>query len=323
VLGLKQRVDRQLADDLIAALEDADERLLPKPASHPMAALLSEGARAVDKLLALVESGSPRERRDALDGLSQLLLTQAQPHAKDRLRAVLKREPDAELAGLLASALAIAGDERLMFEQLRRLGDDDPAIVASAARLLGFGRFRRAVPALKGLVSPDRFYESRHVIWALGEIGDPDALPALLIALSNAMRVVDCLIAIGKIGELTSVPHVTPLLMLGTAEQKDAAARALSMILDKNRELLRSETSMREALFPFIERELSDLSSAITVSTRFHLLLCLARLGVKLDPARLRTWLGLPVDAVKASTASGKRQTSVFNKPGAAKKLKR
>ena len=38
----------------------------------------------------------------------------------------------AELAALLAKALAIAGDDAVMLEQMQRLADDDPAVVASA-----------------------------------------------------------------------------------------------------------------------------------------------------------------------------------------------
>ena len=111
-----------------------------------------------------------------------------------------------------------------------------------------------------------------------------------------------------------------PILMHGTAEQRDAAARALAMILDKNRALAQRTASLKEALLPLIEARLADLGSATSVSTRLHLLLCLARLGHKLDPARLRTWLGLSDNDVKATTASGKKKTSVFNKPKAPKR---
>jgi HEAT repeat protein len=318
VLGLTHKAERQLAEDLVRALGKADRALLPKPASHPMAALLAEGARGVDKLLSLMESGSDRERRDAVDALAHLLFAAPQPSASARLKGALKREQDPQLAAMLAKALAIAGDGALMLEQMKRLGDDDPAIVASAARLLGFGRFKPAVPVLKGLVSRDHFLESRHAIWALGEIGDPGALPALLIALAHAFRVVDCLIAVGKIGEVTSIPHVTPLLASGTPDERDAAARALAMILDKNRALAASIAPLKDALVPWIERELADRTAPISVSTRYHLLLCLARLGHKLDAARLRTYLALEPDDVKVQGARPK--TSVFHKKNAPKR---
>jgi hypothetical protein len=301
--GIAKKADRDLAEALVSALQQLDRALLPPAATHPLASLIAEGPRGVDRLLSLVEGGDARQKADALDALAHVLLGAPQKEAAGRLKKQLAQQQEPELAALLAKTLAIAGDEDLLVEQLRRLADDDPGVVAAAARLLGFGRYRPAVPALKGLVSPERFYESRWVIWALGEIGDRDALPALEIALSHAFRVVDCLIAIGKIGELTSIPSVTPHLMQGLPEQKDAAVRALAMILDKNREqagkvlaTVRS-TQMKggplsEQLSSLLEAELGDPDAKLSASTRFHMLLCLARLGHKLDAARLRMYLG-------------------------------
>lgn len=296
VFGLTKKAERDFATDLVAALGRLDRALLPPPASHPLAALIAEGPRAVDRLLALVERGSAREAANAADALAHVLAGQSAPTTThERLRGALKsRAGDADLEALLAKTLALTGDEGFLAEQLRRLSDDDPGVVATAARLLGFGRATFAVPALMGLVSPERFYESRWVIWALGEIGDPRALPALEIALAHAFRVVDCLIAVGKIGRLTSIPLLTPHLLAGHAEQKDAAVRALAMILDKNREGARVMGALRDQLAGVIERDLADLQAPISTSVRFHMLLCLARLGVHLDAARVRKYLGLP-----------------------------
>lgn len=336
--GLKKTAERRWADDLVKALAQVDRALLPPAATHPLAEHIAEGVAAIPALLALVEGDDPRARFDGLDALAHVLLaTQAPPpEASKRLRAVLAKEKDPQMLALLAKTLAIGRDEALLVEETKRLGDDDPAIVASAARLLGLGRWRPAVPVLKGLVSPERLYESRHVIWALGEIGDPDALPALEIALANAFRVVDCLIAIGKIGRVTSIPRVTPHLVSSFPEQKDAAARALAMILDENRALASSQRELKELLVPLIEQQLADPRAPLSGSTRFYMVLCLARLAHPLDPSGVRKYLGFSLDegaahqiatfvkdgpnVVGPKTTSAAARAAAAAKTGAAKK---
>lgn len=300
-LGLKKKGERDFAEGLVAALAKIDRALLPGAAPHPLATLIADGPRSIDKLLALVERGTGHAQLDAIDALAHVLLGAPQKEAATKLRAQLAKTDDANLAALLEKTLAIAGDDPTLLLQMQRLSDEDPAVVASAARLLGFGRYKPAVPALKGLVSPERFYESRWVIWALGEIGDPSALPALEIALSHAFRVVDCLIAIGKIGRITSIPMITPALYGGFGEQKDAAVRALAMILDKNRDDARTMGALRDQLAQFIERDVADPLAPLSGSSRFHMLLCLARLGVKLDESRTRKYLGVGVEDKKAA----------------------
>ena len=295
-LGLKKKSERDFAESLVLALAKLDRALLPPAATHPLSALIADGPRSIDQLLSIVEKGTQQERLDAVDALAHVLLGAPSKDAAPRLRAALKDEDDATVAALLEKTLAIAGDENTLIEQLKRLADPDPAIVASAARLLGFGRYKPAVPALKGLVSPERFFESRWVIWALGEIGDPAGLPPLEQALSSAFRVVDCLIAIGKIGKLTSIPLLTPHLIGSFSEQKDAAVRGLAMILDKNRDDARYMGAVRDQLAQMIERDLADPNAPMSSSTRFHMLLCLARLGVKLDESRTRKYLGVTLD---------------------------
>ena len=314
LFGLAKRADREFGDKVVNALRKIDRGLLPPAATHPYEEHIAAGVHGTAPLLALIGVGTEREWFNALDALAHVC---AALTASDRdddvsvpaaviaaLRAQLKRtdlSPD-HLA-LVVKTLAIARDPGVLQEQLQRLADPDPGVVASAARLLGLGRYTPAARVLRELVSPQRFYESRAVIWALGELGDPDVLPALYRALAQAFRVVDVAIAIGKIGQLSSVGQLTPLVISGADEQRDAAWRALAMILDHHRKEQEPLAELFATLKGLIEAQLGS-ELALSGSTRFHMLLCLARMGSPLDPARVRRYLQLGIDDDAVGVAS-------------------
>jgi HEAT repeat protein len=302
LFGLTQKKDRAYADKLVDALGRIDRALLPGAQTHPLLASIARGAAALDDLCVLVESGTERERLDALDALGHIFaaLPEGAPapvlaRLRKQLHMCAGSGADATTTALFAKVLALGRDEALLHEQLRRLADEDPGVVAAAARLCGFGRHRPAVPLLVALVSPAHFIESRAAIWALGEIGDEAALPALTQALSNALRVVDVVIALGKIGSITSVGSITPLVLSGTPDQRDAGYRALAWILDGHRGDAAVLDELFRTLRGLIEAQLAS-AEPLSGSTRFHMLLCLARMGVTLDEARVRHHLRLGVD---------------------------
>ncbi len=315
LFGLARRAERDAANRLVSALSKIDRGLLPPAATHPYEMHIAQGSAGLAPLLALVEEGSEREWFNALDALAHIAFTITSADAVSsggrvddvviaKLRAQLKRSDlSSDQLALVTKTLAIARDHGVLHEQLHRLTDDDPGVVASAARLLGLGRYAPAARVLRELVSPERFYESRAVIWALGEIGDPAVLPALYRALAQAFRVVDCAIAIGKIGQLTSVGELTPLLLVGPPEQKDAAVRALAMILDHHRNEQKPLGELFSTLAGLIEAQLES-GEPLSGSTRFHMALCLARMGRQLDEARLRRLLRLGVDDDVATVAA-------------------
>jgi len=305
VFGLTKRADRDWANRVVGALQKIDRGLLPPMASHPHEERIAQGTSALPQLLALLEEGTEHAWFNALDAIAHICLAIVSDEGDDahvdhtviaRLRAQLKRSDlTAEQQALVAKTLAIARDHGLLHEQLHRLADADPGVVAAAARLLGLGRYRPAARVLRELVSPERFYESRAVIWALGEIGDPNVLPALSRALSQAFRVVDCLIAMGKIGQLTSVGQLLPMIVAGPPDQKDAAVRALAMILDRHRHDGAVLAELFSPLQQLLEGQLAS-EQALSGSTRFFMLLSLARMGHPLDEARVRRYLRLGLD---------------------------
>jgi hypothetical protein len=306
VFGIKKTKDIEFAETLVHALEQIDRALLPRAAEHPLSGLISGGLASVEALVEVVETGGEQEQLDAIDGLSHIFNYAPAPSgAIKRLRSCMHRagvtEGDPEKAALIAKCLAIGQDIDLLTHQARLLDDDDPGIVATAARLIGLGRWEPAVPVLRALVSPDRFYESRYVIWALGEIGHEDALMELEYCVASGYRSIDALIAIGKIGHITSVPKLTPMMINGLDDQRDAAYRALAMILDNNREWIGALGSLPEELTGLITRQLNDADMVLSGSTRFHMCLCLARMGQQLDEARVRKYLRAELDETQAS----------------------
>jgi len=300
LFGLDRKSERAFADKLVAALARIDRALLPGAQTHPLLDVIAQGASGVDALCAMVERGTERERLDALDALGHVFaaLPEGAPAgapALARLRACLAKEPSPTTAALFAKVLALGGDERLLQEQLRRLADVDSGVVAAAARLCGFGRYKPAVPVLVQLVSPARFVESRAVIWALGEIGDDAALPVLQRAVANAFRVVDAVIALGKLGNVAAVGTITPLLLSGPPDERDAGYRALAWILDGHRDDGAALGALFKTLRGIIEMQLAG-DEPLSGSARFHMLLCPARMGVTLDEPRVKQHLRVGVD---------------------------
>ncbi len=298
LLGLERKSERAFADTLVTALGRIDRALLPAAQPHPLLSAIARGAASVDELCDLIEGGTERQRLDALDALAHVfaaLPAGAPSSATTRLRALIGTTSNPTTVALLAKTLAIGQDPDTLREQLRRLADPDPGVVAAAARLCGFGRFVPAVPVLLELVSPARFLESRAAIWALGEIGDDRALPALQRAVAHAFRVVDAVVALGKIGNLAAVGTITPLLLSGTPEERDAGYRALAWILDRHRADGPGPDELPRTLRSIIETQLAA-DEPLSGSTRFHMLLCLARMGVVLDEARVKRFLQVGVD---------------------------
>lgn len=156
------------------------------------------GRRPVDTLAAVLaghrgDEGAAREALDAPDpatraaALGALARMEALDPATtaralgDPAPAVRRRACD-EAAGLPAAALAGALGEALR----RALADGDPLVVVSACWALGEHRYRPAVAELSAVARrhPDsRCRES--AVAALGALGDPDGLAAVLAALED------------------------------------------------------------------------------------------------------------------------------------------
>ncbi len=287
----------QYADQLIRALHTLNPQLAPFESTHPFSSLIAGGLAAAKDLIDLIETSIDQKRFDALDALAHIYLHGgAQLEDIARLKKLIKQEKDPHFIAAIAKCIAISGDENFLLEQMQKLSDEDPGVVAAAAVLLGFGAYEPALPALIALVSPSRFFESACVIWALGEIGSSAALPVLEHAAREGFRTCDCLIAMGKIGSLTSIPHLTPFILSGLPNQIEAAYHALSMILHRHQDTPTLLHILGDELMGLVKNQLQSADKTISIATRFYMVLCLARMGQKLEKNQLRRYLGIELD---------------------------
>jgi hypothetical protein len=295
--GIDSNEDIAFAEEVLQALQKIDRALVPRSYTHPYMEQIRAGHTAVDGLLEALDA--PIEgttTADVLDALSYIYLNEEiSTAASQKIQGYLG---DEDLAPIAARCLAIGRDHSFLLNTMEGLSSDDPGVVASAAMLMGYGRFEEAVPVLLPLLSPLRFVESRSVIWALGEIGSEEAIPRLTRALSEHFRPVDCLISLGKIGAITSLGALTPHVMGGARELRETALKSLSMILSKQNDLT-FLAPLRESM----EGLLTQIATEDPSNTaRFYALLSLSRLGVKWKQNQLRRSLNmsLPEEQIDA-----------------------
>jgi len=97
--------------------------------------------------------------------------------------------------------------------------------------MVGYARDSEAVPVLVKLLNPHNLVAADAIIWALGEIGRPAALPALLYIIASDWLTADALEAVGKIGDQRAMPVLLPLLARGNETERRLSAEAIVRII--------------------------------------------------------------------------------------------
>ncbi|TNE46162.1 MAG: hypothetical protein EP343_24725 [Deltaproteobacteria bacterium] len=290
--GVEEEQDIQFAEEMLDAVGAIDRALVPRAGQHPYMEQIKQGAEGLSDLLGYLEEPMPGTAKgDVLDAFAYIFLNMEEvpQNALDAVRELLK---DSTFGPLAARTLAIGQDQAFLTDMMQGFASDDPGEVASTAMLMGYGRFRPALPALLGLLSPMRFVESRAIIWALGELAAEEAIPHLTQCLAEGFRIDDALIALGKIGNVGTVGLLVPYIMQGETESRAMALRALSMVLENYND---SEDAMEE-----LSEHLHEMLNHIALedknrTSRFYALLCLGRLGEKMDQAQIRQALDMSI----------------------------
>lgn len=296
--GVQDKKDIEFAEEMLDALGEIDRALVPRPGTHPYMEYITQGAAAIPALLRYLKT--PMEgtaKGDVLDALAYIFLnTQAPQEAVSAIRGYLSHEVFGPLA---ARTLAIGQDEAFLTDMMAGFTSDDPGEVASTAMLMGYGRFRPALPALLGLLSPMRFVESRAILWALGEMAAEEAIPLLTRCLADAFRPIDALMALGKIGNIGTLGLLIPYIMKGETESRQTALCALSMILEKNNDAPQAMQELRPSLSTLLQQiAINDENR----TARFYAMLSLSRLGEKMDQAHIRQALDMSISQRQMSS---------------------
>jgi HEAT repeat protein len=295
LIGAEEPEHARFTEQVLGALGKISPELAPSLYQHPFGDLVIEGVSAFGRLVEISKSaGNDVEGAAAIDAIAEIIQRRyATKEVVLELQKLLSEAKSEVVASVAARALAVAGDEGFLEQQRNLLASSSPSEVRVAAKLCGFGKYKAAVPALLDLLRDDQMAISDVVIWALGEIGDPSALPKLHRLLSSQLRTEHVLSAIGKIGDATSAVRLLPVLVEGAKAQREKAAQAMVGILRKNDGQL-FDPSLEQLVKVALERALDQDESRLV---RFHAIVAYSLLGGHLEPKRILASLGGALDA--------------------------
>lgn len=178
VLTLAALETQAARNPLVSALSDRSERV--RAAAVTGLGRLEDPSLATIVAQLLTKDKSAFVRKAAAYGLGRM-------RSQDGTAALVAalRDKDAEVRGAAAVALGQYADAEAIEPLIQALDDKSEFVRAQAARALGANTRAavRAVPNLIRVLTSDRDQEAkRQAAAALGQIGDPSALPALQAA---------------------------------------------------------------------------------------------------------------------------------------------
>ncbi|MGI6367340.1 MAG: HEAT repeat domain-containing protein [Anaerolineae bacterium] len=207
------------------------------------------------------------------------------------------RDPD--IRRQACEALGLMPDERSLAPLIRRMVDSEFAVREAAARALGQMGDPRAIDSLAAVVESEQEDLSPIAIEALGYIGTEDAVPTLLLCLSDEPLAEVAIEALSR----TGAPAVVPLMNIingrdRKADEKAAASRALHGMDPEVALDLAPLVGDRRSMERFIAaRALGELGSEEAISVLVtmlgstdlqlqpHVLAGLAQIGTNATPA--------------------------------------
>lgn len=209
-----------------------------------------------ERLASLLGDPRPAVRDRASD-----LLVQAGEAAIEPLSRIAKTHAEPEVRASAVFALAKIGKSGASEMVRAALGDPHFLVRVAAARMAGLGRDREAVPRLMEMVGKDDAPVRRQAATALGQIGDPRAIPALVAASANPEdRFVEHSIIYSLITLRTSQP-----LILALGDKRPGVRKAARIALDQ----MDNSPLRREQVLPALDD--SDLElrrSALWIASR-------------------------------------------------------
>jgi len=290
LLGAEGKKQVRFTEQIIEALEKISPDLVPRFSKHPYVDAIVEGPSAFPTLLALYESeDDAHAKASILDAIAEI---NAQYYATaeviSAVQGIIGETEDTAISSMAARALATAKHEGFLSQQNDFLMSESPSTVRVAAKLLGYGEYEPSLERLLSLLQPENIAVADAVVWALGEIGNAEALPTLHDMLSFSILSEEVIEAMGKIGNLNSVVRLLAVLSEGTQLQREKASKALGQIARANSgDFQDSELQERslKILEHLIEKDVSLL-------VRFYSIVGHSLLGGHLAPVQITKALG-------------------------------
>jgi len=215
VTALGELGDARALTPLVSALRD-DQGRVRQEAARALGKL--GDVRAVDPLIAALADERAFVRAAAAEALDRLGWKPHDGAAEAAYWVATEHWGKSANTGVIAPLLSV-------------LNDDDPAIRGVVAATLADVGALAVEPLIDAVIDPHTPWRRR---WgaaeALGRIGDPRAVEALITALPNAA----CAAALGQIGDARAVEPLVTALNTGETGDRRAAARALGQLGDRH-----------------------------------------------------------------------------------------
>ena len=294
-------------DAVLKRLEEIDPRFI-MPAEDAPAPFAKEVAQGPAGFKALLQ----RVVVPTLDGENQFLALHAMEqiaseHAggideKDLFRLAEWLQSEDHSADIRSEAMRVllcAQSEPMLQGARQRLVHGTAAEQSAAAHALGVAKSKVDVEILKVALAQGGPGVQTTAAWALGEIGDPAALPLLEAAFKAEKVLVPVIEALGKIGGAEQVPLLTLCLSEPSSTIRLAGAEALARIMGRTED----PTTELEGLGAYLEQALKHESDPMIGVV---LIASLTRLGIEVSAASVQRVLGIDFanDAIRGKLLS-------------------
>ncbi len=293
ILGLEDPEQIKFIEQVAKALGKISPSLLPQTLVHPLRERIMAGPTSFVELAELLEGeDDPKDQAVLLDAIARITDRWGAPEEEVLavVRRVMSSTKDEAVTTMAAKVLATAGDEDFLRHNLNFLASEDPAAIRRSAMLMGFGRYAPAVQPLLLQLRPDNMVCADMIVWALGEIGDDEALPKLHDMIEQFELAEDVSDALGRIGALRSMEPLSHVIFEGVASQRERACGALLAIVQLRKEDLgtMSRDKLRMTFDAVMKRETSKLA-------KFYAMMGLITIDEKMDRSKILRTLGAEI----------------------------
>ncbi|CAN0566721.1 unnamed protein product, partial [Laminaria digitata] len=157
-LGVEDPERVALVKRLVPALAQVDPELVPAAIDHVHAAEIVRGVAAFEPLLHHFKQSKREDARVlALDAICTVLEREhATRELIEALEKIMQGTKSSAIMSMAARALATAQHAPFLEQQRQFLASESPSELRRSLRLLGYGQYRLAVPAMLQMLRPDQ-----------------------------------------------------------------------------------------------------------------------------------------------------------------------